>query len=120
MTGSERFNEEILAPFLVLLLGKLTNWGDVIGGGGNQYLTGAQAEALAVEGVSLLARYLPREVAQTVTSAVEQLARPRHESREQALLQVGALGGVIPDGGDPGSPPGCCVFEPGRGLVCVR
>ncbi len=120
MANNEPFlNEEIMAPFLVLLLGKLTGWNLPTGGGGDPtYLTGAQTEALAAEGVSLLARYLPQEAAKGVTSAVEHLARPRHGNREQALLHMGALGGVLPS--HPGAPPGCCVSEPGRGLVCVR
>lgn len=123
MTDYEKFlDETILAPFLLLLILKLTHYtGPTDGGGDPTYLTGAQAEALAVEGVELLARYLPEETAQRVTSAVEHLTHPRHRSREQMLLRVGALGGVVlPHSGGPDSPPGCCVFEPGRGLVCVR
>jgi ParB-like chromosome segregation protein Spo0J len=51
---------------------------------------------------------------------VEHLARPPHERREEALLRLGALGAVDPGVGDPDRPPGCCVFWPGRGLICVR
>jgi hypothetical protein len=126
MSDSDMFLlEPILAPLLVLLLERLLNFGDVPRGGGEgpgepTYLTGPQTEALAAEGVSLLARYLPREAAQRVTSADKHLARPHHGSREQALLRLGALGAVVPHSGSPGNPPGCCVFEPGRGLVCVR
>jgi hypothetical protein len=114
--------EEIWASFMVLVIGKLVRWGDIpIGGGGQgdpHYLTGAQAEALAAEGIRLLARYLPQEAAEEVTATIKPLARaPHHHNREQALVQVGALGGLLVGGDDP---PGCCVFEPDRGLVCVR
>jgi hypothetical protein len=120
MPDSDKFLEAIAAPFMVALLARLLNHGDVTGGGGDPtFLTAQQTEALAAEGVSLLARYLPQEAARQVASAVEHLARPHYEMRE-ALLQLGALGAVVPERGDPNSPPGCCVFEPGRGLICVR
>jgi hypothetical protein len=117
---TDRVQEEILASFLVLLIGRLLNWADVPKGGGDpQFLTGKQAEALAAKGIGLLTRYLPQEAAKTVTAAVEPHARAAHHAHEQALLHIGALGGIIPIGGS-GGPPGCCVSEPGRGLVCVR
>ena len=122
--------EKTTAQFVVLLLEKI--WGlhqvapntpppgRIPSENPETYLTAAQAEALAAEGVRLLAHYLPQESAQRVTSAVEHLPRPRHASHEQVLLRLGALGAVLPHGGDPNSPPGCCVFWPGRGMVCVR
>lgn len=121
MPESDKFFEAIAAPFLVALLARLLKYGDVSGGGGDpRFLTEEQTEALAVEGVSLLARYLPQEAARHVASAVEHLARPPYD-REQALLQLGSLGAVVPDfSGDPGSAPGCCVHWPGRGLICAR
>ena len=114
-------NFQIEAPFLVALLAKLLHYGDVPRGGGDPtFLTATETEVLAAEGVRLLAHYLPQEAARLVASAVEHIARPHHQSREQALLRLGALGAVVPDDGDPNSAPGCCVFWPGRGLVCAR
>lgn len=116
---SEKFRIE--APFLVALMAKIFKYGDVPRGGGDPtFLTAVETEVLAAEGVRLLAHYLPPEAAHQVASAVEHIARPHHESREQALLRLGALGAVVPDGGDPNSAPGCCVFWPGRGLICAR
>ncbi len=110
------------AQFLVLTLARLLKYGDVPHGGGDPtFLTAAQTEALAAEGVRLLARYLPQEAARQVESAVEHLARPRHEGREEALLRLGGLGAVDPGVDvDPNLAPGCCVVWPGRGLICVR
>ena len=43
MENEQLINERIVAPFLVLLLGKLTGWNLPIGGGGDPvYLTAAQ------------------------------------------------------------------------------
>jgi hypothetical protein len=120
MTDSDKFLIE--APFLVALLAKLFKYGDVPRGGGDPtFLTAVQTEALAAEGVRLLARYLPQEAARQVASAVEHIARLPHESREQALSNLGAHGAVVlrPDDPDPNSGPRCCVFYPGRGLICV-
>ena len=113
--------EDILAPFLVLLIGKLTGWNQPAPGGGDPvYLTGEEAAALAAEGIGLLAGYLPKAAAQQVTAAVEHLHRAKHGSRERALMNIGRLGGVIPvvSAGSDGAP-GCCVEENGH-LVCVR
>jgi hypothetical protein len=119
-TMAPRPQEEMIASFLVLLIGRLLNWADVPKGGGDpQFLTAEQTEALAAQGISLLARYLPPETAKGVTTAVERHAHRRHHSLEEAFLHVGALGGIV-SVGSPDGPPGCCVFEPGRGLVCVR
>ena len=118
MTDSDKFLIE--APFMVALLAKLFKYVDVPRGGGDPtFLTAVQTEALAAEGVRLLARYLPQEAARQVASAVEHIARLPHESREQALLRLGALGAVLPDDPDPNSGPRCCVFLPGKGLICV-
>jgi len=58
MTDSDKFLIE--APFLVALLAKLFKYVDVPRGGGDPtFLTAVQTEALAAEGVRLLARYLP-------------------------------------------------------------
>jgi hypothetical protein len=47
---TDPLQDEILAPFLVLLIGRLLNWADVPRGGGDpQFLTAAQTEALAAE-----------------------------------------------------------------------
>jgi hypothetical protein len=121
MTHSDKFLIE--APFLVALLARLFKYGDVPRGGGDPtptFLTAVETEVLAAEGVRLLARYLPQEAARQVASAVEHIARPRHESREHALLRLGALGAVVPDDNDPNSAPGCCVWYPGKGLICAR
>jgi hypothetical protein len=111
--------EELLAPFLVLLIGKLTGWTQPTHIGGDPtYLTGEQTAALAAEGIDLLASFLPQEAAQRVTSAVERLPRPPRGTREERLLSVGALGGVIHSAGGDGAP-GCCVEINGH-LFCVR
>jgi hypothetical protein len=116
---TDHVQEEILAPFLVLLIGRLLNWADVPRGGGDpQFLTGAQTEALAAHGISLLARYLPQEAAKRVTTAVEPLARAPNPSYEQVLLHIGAGGGVVISDGGGGGGGGCCVLEQ-RGYVCV-
>jgi hypothetical protein len=119
--------EKTTAQLIVLLLERILFKIPEVpphGGGGSggdpTYLTDAQTEALAAEGISLLAGYLPSEAAQQVKAAIGHLARPHHVDREQTLLRLGALGAVVPHSGDPANPPGCCVFWPGRGLVCVR
>lgn len=116
--------EQLIAPYLVLLLGKLTGWNYPVGDGGGDpvYLTGEQKAALAVEGISLLTTYLPAEAAKQVTSAIERLPRPQHTHRdhEATLMRIGALGGVLPSvKHNPNSPPGCCFMENGH-LVCVN
>jgi hypothetical protein len=59
---TDPLQDEILAPFLMLLIGRRLNWADVPRGGGDpQFLTVAQTEALAAEGISLLSRYLRQE-----------------------------------------------------------
>jgi hypothetical protein len=118
---TDGLQEEAIAPFLVLLIGKLLNWADVPKGGGDPlFLTGAQAEALAAEGIKVLTRYLPPEAAKAVTTAVAPHARASHRNQRQALMRVGALGGVLPKVvGSPENPPGCCVYEGGQ-LICVR
>lgn len=111
--------EELLAPFLALLIGKLTGWTQPTHIGGDPvYLTGEQTAALAAEGINLLASFLPQEAAQRVTSAIERLPRPPRGTREERLMRIGALGGVIPTTHGDG-PPGCCVEINGH-LVCVR
>ena len=118
MTDSDKFLIE--APFLVAVLAKLFKYADVPHGGGDPtFLTAAQSEALAAEGVRLLARYLPQEAARQVASAVEHITRLPHESREQTLLHLGAFGAVVPADPDPNSAPRCCVYYPGRRLICV-
>jgi hypothetical protein len=110
--------EELMAPFLILLIGELTGWNGPIGGGGDPvYLTAEQTAALAAEGISLLASYLPQEAAQRVTSAIERLPRPPKGSTERVLLSMGRLGGTLPSGDSHG---GCCVGLPGGKEVCVR
>ncbi|MGA8220713.1 MAG: hypothetical protein WB780_03600 [Candidatus Acidiferrales bacterium] len=136
-------NEELLAPFLLLLIGKMTGWMEPTSIGGDPvYLTGEQTASLAAEGISLLAPYLPQETAQRVTTAiaaafdgtaggpptgggahgpgrVERIARLRLGSTEQMLLNIGKMGWpTVFQSGD-GEGPGCCVGTP-RGLVCVR
>jgi len=114
--------DELMAQFLVLLIGKLTGWNAPIGGGGDPvYLTGEQTQSLAAEGISLLTTFLPAEAAQKVAAAIERVPRHPHATHEQKLLRVGSLGGVIPSvhGGVGGEAPGCCVEINGH-LVCVR
>ena len=118
-------NEQLLANFLVLLIGKLTGWNAPIGGGGDPvFLTADESAAFAAEGISLLASRLPKEAAEKVSAAIERLPRPKHQgTAEDRLVSVGGLGGTIPStgshGGNLGGPPGCCVHINGR-LVCVR
>jgi hypothetical protein len=117
----DTLQEETIAPFLVLIIGKLLNWADVPKGGGDPlFLTGPQAEGLAAEGIQALARYLPPEAAKVVTTAVASHAHASRRDHRQALLRVGGLGGVLPKvvGGSE-NPPGCCVYEGGH-LICVR
>jgi hypothetical protein len=135
--------DELLAPFLLLLIGKLTGWTEPTSIGGDPvYLTGEQTASLAAEGISLLAPFLSEETSQRVTSAiaaafdgtaggpptgggahgpgrVERIARLPQGSREQMLLNIGKLGWptVFHSGGGEG--PGCCVGTQ-HGLVCVR
>jgi hypothetical protein len=109
----------LLSKFLVLLISRIIDADGPAPHVDPQWLTDAQTESLAAEGISLLARYLPQEAAKQVTTAVEPLARRSHLSREQMLLHIGSLGGVIPTR-DPNEAPGCCVIWPGRGLVCAR
>ncbi len=110
-------HERLIASFIVLLLGRLTNWNFPIGDG-PVYLTGEQAASLAAEGVRLLAEHLPKEAAQQVTAAVARIARPPQPSTEEVLLHMGKLGAetIIHN---PGAAPGCCI-QTQRGLVCVR
>lgn len=114
--------EQLLAPFLVLLIGELTGWNAPIEGGDPVYFTGEQTESLAAEGIRLLAQYLPERFSQQVASAVEPLPRPPHGSPEQRLMRIGRLGGIIPTvisnpGGN--NAPGCCVWMNGH-MYCVR
>lgn len=112
--------EELIAPFLVLLIGELTGWNEPIGGGDPVYLTAEQTAALAGEGIRLLATYLPKEAAQRVTSAIEGVRHSPRGRTEQMLLTMGKLGATIPNlHGPSGGPPGCCVRIGGR-LVCVK
>jgi hypothetical protein len=114
--------DSLLAPFLVLVIGKLTGWNEPTGGGGDPvYLTGDETASLAAEGIRLLAQYLPQEPAQQVASAVERLPRPPHGSPEERLLRIGSFGGVLPKGvtQPTDGPPGCCIRINER-LVCVR
>ena len=131
--------DELLAPFLVLLIGKLTGWNEPAGGGDPVYLTAEQTAALAAEGINLLAPYLPQETSQRVKSAIAaafdgtaggpptgggahgpgRVERIAQGSTEQMLLNIGKMGWptVFQSGGGDG--PGCCVGTQ-HGLVCVR
>ena len=118
---TDSVQEEMLGSFLVLIIGKTFNWADVPRGGGDPlFLTAPQAEAFAAEGIGLLARYLSPEAAKVVTTAVERHAPKPQRDHKQAFLHVGSLGGFIPQVVGSDGPPGCCVSEPGRGIVCVR
>lgn len=117
--------EQMIASYLVLLLGKLTGWNYPSGdfGGDPVYLTEEQKTTLAVEGMRLLNTYLPSEAAKQVTSAIERLPRPDRMGRddinyEATLMRIGALGGVLPSARSPDVAPGCCLVENGR-LVCA-
>jgi hypothetical protein len=113
-------DEEMLASYLVLLIGRLTDWNAPNGGGGDPvYLTAADKAKLAVEGIQLLATCLPAAAAQQVTSALRDLPRAQQHNHDEMLMRLGALGGIIPVGHTPGAPPGCCVMEQGR-LFCVN
>jgi hypothetical protein len=112
-------DEELLASYLVLLLGRLTDWNAPNGGGDPVYLTASDKTKLAVEGMHLLASYLPAATAEQITSAMRDLPRAHHHNHDEMLMRIGALGGIIPVGHTPGAPPGCCVMEQGR-LFCVN
>ena len=115
--------EQMLASYFVLLMGRLTGWNYPVGDGGGDpvYLTGEQKTAIATEGIKLLASYLPNAAAEQVTAAIERLPRNgKHINHDEMLMRIGALGGVVPSvGHTPGNPPGCCVWEQGH-LVCVN
>ena len=112
-------DEELLASYLVLLIGRLTNWNAPNGGGDPVYLTADDKAMLAVEGIQLLASYLPGNTAQQVTSAIRDLPCAQQHNHDEMLMRIGSLGGIIPVGRTPGAPPGCCVMEQGR-LFCVN
>lgn len=112
--------EELIAPFLLLIIGKITGWTQPTHIGGDPvYLTGDQTAALAAEGIRLLAPYLPTAAAQQVDAVVEPLPRAHRGTREERLMNIGRLGGVVPSTHSGDQPPGCCVDINGH-LVCVR
>ncbi len=114
-----------IAPYLVLLMGKLTKWNWPVGGGGGGdpvYLSAEATEALAAQGISALSAYLDEEIAGKVNAALEQRRSPAKASaRTEELNLSRARQPVVfvppPESAD--GPPGCCVEENGR-LVCVR
>lgn len=108
--------EYAIAPFLVLLIGKLTKWTIPIGGGDPVYLNGKEAGALAAEGIAALTMYLPEDVAKSVVSALGgQSSAPRERMESKLSLTPESVVFV----GSPGDAPGCCVKE-GNRLICVR
>lgn len=113
--------EQMLASYFVLLMGRLTGWNYPTGDGGDPvYLTGEQKTAIAAEGIHLLASYLPKAAAEQVTAAIERLPRNGgHINHDEMLMRIGALGGVVHSVHSAGNPPGCCVWEQGH-LVCVN
>lgn len=115
-----RLNERAIADYLTLLIGKLTNWNFPVHGGGPGdpvYLNADETAELAAAGIRMLAPLLPQETAQKITAAIEKYPNRQQASVEEALLQVGSVGGVIHHGTS--GPPGCCVMINGR-LVCVQ
>lgn len=113
--------EQILASYFVLLMGRLTGWNYPNGGGGDPvYLTGEEKASIAAEGIHLLASYLPKTAGEQVTAAIERLPRNgKHINHDEMLMRIGAHGGVVPSVHTVGNPPGCCVWEQGH-LVCVN
>jgi len=112
--------QEFLAQFLLLLVAKLTGWDEPVKSDGDPlYLTEQQKAALAVEGISLLAPYLPQEAAQQVASATERLPHRPRGRPENMMLSAGSLGGVLPSTHNPNNPPGCCIMIRGQ-LVCCN
>lgn len=114
--------EQMLASYFVLLMGRLTGWNYPTDGGGDPvYLTGEEKAAIAVEGIHLLSSYLPKAAAEQVTEAIKRLPRNGKDiNHDEMLMRIGALGGVIPSlHHTAGNPPGCCVWEQGH-LVCVN
>ena len=115
-----KFNERAIASWLILLIGKLTNWNFPRGGegpGDPAFLTAEQAGQLAAAGIRLLTPMLPSAAAQQVEAALKQVPQVQGPSIEEMLVNVGGLGGVVHHGS--GGAPGCCVMINGR-LVCVR
>ena len=133
-------DEKLIANYIVLLLGKLTNWNHPVGDPGDPiYLTGEQTAELAAEGIRLLAPFLSKEAGLRVASAIEGLPRAHPGSRDDLLIEIGRLGGLFDRQAaekgkgmarahavhsavhsvNPGEPPGCCIRE-SWGLVCVR
>jgi hypothetical protein len=112
--------ERAIADYLTLIIGKLTNWNAPRGGegpGDPAYLNAEQAEELAAAGIRMLAQQLPRETAQTIEAALTKYQHGHRVNLEEALLNVGSLGGVLHHGSS--GPPGCCVMINGH-LVCIR
>jgi len=111
--------DEILASFLLVSIGRLTGW-NATTSGDPVYLTAEEAVSLATEGISLLSHFLPRDATRQISTAIERLPHAKRGTRDQILLEVGRSGGVLPaPGSNPEGPPGCCVWINGR-LVCVR
>src|SRR5579872_2938537 len=109
-----------IADFFTLLIGKLTNWNFPVHGDGPGdpvYLTAEQTAELAVAGIRMLTPKLPQETAHQIEAALEKFPRRHHAGAEEALVNLGSLGGILHHGS--GGPPGCCVMINGH-LVCVR
>jgi hypothetical protein len=112
--------ERATADFFKLLIGKLTKWNFPVHGDGPGdpiYLTAEQSTELAVAGIRMLTPHLPQEAAQKIEAATERYPRRRQVSVEEAMINIGSLGGVIHHG--TASPPGCCVMINGH-LACTR
>ena len=112
--------ERAIADFFTLLIGKLTNWNFPVHGegpGDPVYLNAEQTAELAVAGIRMLTPLLPQETAQTIDAAIEKYPRRHHANVEEAMINIGSLGGVIHHGTS--GPPGCCVMINGH-LVCIR
>jgi hypothetical protein len=106
--------EELLAPYLVLLIGRLTGWNAPPWrrrGADPVYLTADEKAQLAAEGIYLWASCLPGAVAQQVTPAIQDLPRAGHPDHDDMMMRIGALGGIFSAGHAPGAPLGCCVLE---------
>lgn len=112
--------ERATADFFTLLMGKLTKWNFPRGGEGPGdpiYLNAEQTAELAAAGIRMLSSHLSQEAAQKIESAIEKYPHRDQASAEEAMINIGSLGGVIHHGTS--GAPGCCVMINGH-LVCVR
>jgi hypothetical protein len=116
-------DDNLIASSLVLLVSRLIGSNEPTDSeSGAKYLTNEQTQALATEGISLLASLLPDEANRRITSVLERLPRAAHGTREEMLMNAGSIGARLVKGvgvpGDPFVP--VCMLRPGGGWICFN